>query len=243
MPRGHPRARVDTHVVDLADAGGHRAVADAVRAAHPRMRLLVNNAGVALGGRFDQVTLEEFEWVIDINFRSVVRLTHALLPALKAEPGSHLVNVSSLFGLVAPAGQAAYSASKFAVRGFTEALRQELADEVGVTACTRAASGPGSPSPPGSAAACRRRSTRPAARRSRSCSPSTGPRRGRGDRRGIERRRPRVLIGWSAKVPDLLARLLPAAHGPVYGAAQGLLKVLTDREIRRDAARDRSAVS
>ena len=60
---------------------------------------------------------------------------------------------------------------------------------------------------------------------------------------GIERRRPRVLIGWSAKAPDLLARLLPAAHGPVYGAAQGLLKVLTDREIRRDAARDRAAVS
>ena len=103
-------------------------------AAHPRIRLLVNNAGVALGGRFDQVTLEEFDWVIEINFRAVVRLTHALLPALKAEPGAHLVNVSSLFGLIAPAGQAAYSASKFAVRGFTEALRHELADDgVGVT--------------------------------------------------------------------------------------------------------------
>src|SRR4051812_50011784 len=69
-----------------------------------------------------------------VNFRSVVRLTHALLPVLKGHPGAHLVNVSSVFGIVAPAGQAAYSASKFAVRGFSEALRHELAENgVGVT--------------------------------------------------------------------------------------------------------------
>src|ERR671929_1257784 len=69
-----------------------------------------------------------------INFRAVVRLTAALLPVLKAHPGSHLVNVSSVFGIFAPAGQAAYSASKFAVRGFTEAVRHELAEDgVGVT--------------------------------------------------------------------------------------------------------------
>ncbi|SDX84190.1 short chain dehydrogenase [Modestobacter sp. DSM 44400] len=69
-----------------------------------------------------------------INLRAVVRLTHGLLPVLKANPGAHLVNVSSLFGLIAPAGQTAYSTSKYAVRGFTEALRAELAgDGVGVT--------------------------------------------------------------------------------------------------------------
>ena len=117
---------------------------------HPRIRLLVNNAGVALGGRFDQVTLEEFSWVVDINFRAVVQLTHALLPALKAEPGAHLVNVSSLFGLIAPAGQAAYSASKFAVRGFTEALRHELVEDgIGVTSVHPGGIGPGSRRRPG----------------------------------------------------------------------------------------------
>ena len=80
------------------------------------------------------MTLEEFDWVMTVNFRSVVRLTHAFLPALKAHPGAHLVNVSSVFGIFAPAGQAAYSASKFAVRGFSEAVRHELADNrVGVT--------------------------------------------------------------------------------------------------------------
>ena len=115
--------RVSTYVVDLADAGATAGVAEAIRRCHPRIRLLVNNAGVGLSGRFDQVTLEEFNWVIDVNFRAVVALTHVLLPALKAEAGSHVANMSSLFGLIAPAGQAAYAASKFAVRGFTEALR------------------------------------------------------------------------------------------------------------------------
>jgi short-subunit dehydrogenase len=123
----------ETHVVDLADGAATVAVGREIAAAHPRVRLLVNNAGMALGGRFDQVTLAEYEEVLDVNFRAVVRLTHTLLPALRAEPGSHLVNVSSIFGLMAPAGQSAYAASKFAVRGFSEVLRQELAGEVGVT--------------------------------------------------------------------------------------------------------------
>jgi short-subunit dehydrogenase len=212
----NPGLSVETHVVDLADREAATHIAHAVVQEHPRIRLLVNNAGVALGGRFDQVTLEEFDWVIDINFRAAVWLTHILLPALKAEPGSHLVNVSSLFGLIAPAGQAAYAASKFAVRGFTEALRQELADNrIGVT------------------------SVYPGGVRTRiaeSARVGTGvSRQQEQDARaefatlltidpadaaeiiidGIERRRGRVLIGWSAKIPDLLARLLPAAYGRI----------------------------
>jgi len=105
---------VETHIVDLADAEATTAVARDVLAAHPRIRLLVNNAGVALAGRFDQVTLEDFFWLLAVNFGATVRLTHLLLPALKAEPGSHLVNVSSVFGIVAPPGQVAYASSKFA---------------------------------------------------------------------------------------------------------------------------------
>jgi short-subunit dehydrogenase len=125
---------VDTYVVDLSDDEATAEAAEALATGHPETTLLVNNAGVALGGRFDQVSLEEFDWVMAVNFRSVVRLTHAFLPTLKSHPGSHLVNVSSVFGIVAPAGQAAYSASKFAVRGFSEAVRHELAENrVGVT--------------------------------------------------------------------------------------------------------------
>ena len=225
----------ETHVVDLADGPAVVALGEAVRAAHPRLRLLVNNAGIALGGRFDQVTLSEYEEVVDVNFRAVVRLTHTLLPALRAEPGSHLVNVSSLFGLVAPPGQTAYAASKFAVRGFSEALRQELAGEVGVTTVhpggirTRIAESAriGSRRRPGR--------VRPGAQGlGRAAVDPAGEGR-RGDRRRVERRRARVLIGASAKAPDLLARLLPTASGRVYAAGQRGIRALALRQAARPA--------
>lgn len=79
---------------------------------------------MALAGHFDQIRLDDFDWVMAINFSAPVRLTHHLLPRMGA--GGHIVNVSSLFGLVGPKGQTAYSSSKFALRGFTEALRNEL---------------------------------------------------------------------------------------------------------------------
>ena len=87
---------------------------------------LVNNAGVALGGTFDQVSEENFDWLMSINFDAVVTLCRAFLPLLRQRPEARIVNISSLFGLITPAGQTAYCASKFAVRGFTEALRQEM---------------------------------------------------------------------------------------------------------------------
>jgi short-subunit dehydrogenase len=210
---------VETHVVDLADPAATARVAAAVLAAHPAIRLLVNNAGVALGGRFDQVTLDEFDWVIDINFRAVVHLTHALLPALKAEPGSHLVNVSSLFGLIAPGGQAAYSASKFAVRGFTEALRQELsADGIGVTCVhpgginTRIAES----ARVGSGVPAEIRDRKDDWKKLLTMDPAKAA---AIILRGVEHRRGRVLIGGSAKVLDVVARLLPSSYGRILAAA------------------------
>ncbi len=215
----HPGRAVDTHVVDLADATGTATVATEIRDRHPRIRLLVNNAGVALGGRFDEVTLDEFSWVVDVNFRAVVQLTHALLPALKAEPGAHLVTISSLFGLIAPAGQAAYAASKFAVRGFTEALRHELvADGIGVTCVhpggirTRIARDArlGSGVDRAEYEAGRQRFERLL-----TIAPATAA---EVILRGVARRRGRVLVGWSAKLPDLLARIAPVGHGRLLAA-------------------------
>jgi short-subunit dehydrogenase len=220
--RAHPQLAVDTYVVDLSDDAATAEAAEALAVAHPGTTLLVNNAGVALGGRFDQVTLEEFDWVMAVNFRSVVRLTHAFLPALKAHPGAHLVNVSSVFGIFAPAGQAAYSASKFAVRGFSEAVRHELAENgVGVTVVhpggikTRIAESARTGSgvsveeyeqgrkqftklltmPPEKAAAM--------------------------IVEAIEKRRPRLLIGWSAKVPDVLVRLMPGTYWKLIARRAG----------------------
>ena len=126
-------AEVSTHTVDLTQTETLSALVTDVINVHRRVTLLVNNAGAGLEGTFEEVTLEEFEWLMNINFRAVVALTKSCLPSLLSEPGSHLVNLSSIFGIVAPPGNVAYAASKFAVRGFTEALRHELAGRVGVT--------------------------------------------------------------------------------------------------------------
>ena len=121
-----PDLKISTHVLDAGDAAACAALPDAVLAEHGRVNLLINNAGVALFGNFDELALSDFEWLFSINFWGVVRLTKAFLPMLQREPAAHIVNLSSVFGIIAPAGQIAYSASKFAVRGFSEALRHEL---------------------------------------------------------------------------------------------------------------------
>ncbi|QFZ18196.1 SDR family NAD(P)-dependent oxidoreductase [Saccharothrix syringae] len=204
---------VDRVVADLADVAGLDAVAADLLARHPRVTLLVNNAGVALGGTFDQVAAEEFDWVVDVNFRAPVALTRLLLPRLLESPGSHVVNVSSLFGLIAPPGQTAYSASKFALRGFTEALRHELADRgVGVTCVhpggirtriaetARVARGVDRAEAEEGKANFAKLLTYPADKAAEQILA------------GVEKRRGRVLIAASAVVPDLLARLFPASY-------------------------------
>ena len=209
----HPALTVDRHIADLSDDEQTDALAARLAVAHPETTLLVNNAGVALGGRFDQVTLEEFDWVMAVNFRSVVRLTHAMLPVLKAHPGSHLVNVSSVFGIFAPAGQAAYSASKYAVRGFSEAVRHELAENaVGVTVVhpggikTRIAESART----GSGVSIEEYEE---GRKQFAKLLSMPPEKAAAQIMGaIEKRRPRLLIGWSAKVPDVLVRLMPGSY-------------------------------
>ncbi len=126
---------VSTHVVDLSDRGDRLDLAADVLARHGAVDLLVNNAGVALGGQLHQVSLADIDWLLEINLRAVITTTKAFLPQLMGNPGAHIVNLSSLFGLAAPPGQVAYATSKFAVRGFTEALRHEMRHyDVGVTA-------------------------------------------------------------------------------------------------------------
>ena len=127
---------VSTHVMDVSDHAAVAALPATVLAQHGRVTALVNNAGVALGGMFEQVAAEDFDWLMSVNFGATVRLTRAFLPALAREPAAQLVNVSSIFGIIAPPGQTAYAASKFAVRGFSESLRHELqmsGSKVGVT--------------------------------------------------------------------------------------------------------------
>jgi short-subunit dehydrogenase len=118
--------KVTTHRVDVSEPAQIAAFAAAAIAAHPTLNILINNAGVALLGRFKEIDQAQFEWLMNINFWGVVHGTRVFLPQLSSRPAAHIVNISSIFGIIAPPGQTAYCASKFAVRGFSEALRHEL---------------------------------------------------------------------------------------------------------------------
>lgn len=117
---------VHTYRLDVADRAAVLAHADAVVGDFGVVHLVVNNAGVALHGLVSELSDEDFRWVMDIDFWGVVHGTQAFLPHLAASGDGQVANVSSVFGLIAVPKQAAYNAAKFAVRGFTEALRQEM---------------------------------------------------------------------------------------------------------------------
>jgi short-subunit dehydrogenase len=118
---------VSTHIVNIADKAAVEAFAAEVVAHHGRVTHLLNNAGVSLFGDFEEISAEDFEWLMNINFWGVVNSTRAFLPVLREQKSAQILNVSSVFGFVGIPGNAAYCASKFAVRGFTESLRHELA--------------------------------------------------------------------------------------------------------------------
>jgi NAD(P)-dependent dehydrogenase (short-subunit alcohol dehydrogenase family) len=123
---GGASAALSCHLVDVSDRARMERFAGEVLERHGRVTLLMNIAGVAMHGTFEQLTLEEFDWVMKINFYGVLYGVANFLPILQKQPRAHIVNMSSIYGIIAPAGQTAYCASKFAVRGFTEALMHEL---------------------------------------------------------------------------------------------------------------------
>lgn len=119
---------VSAHIIDVSKLEEVERLKAEVLEKHGRVTHLINNAGVGLFGTFEQISLEDFEWLMSINFWGVVYGCKVFLPVLKEQNKAHIVNLSSVFGFIAPPEQTAYCASKFAVRGFTESLRHELAD-------------------------------------------------------------------------------------------------------------------
>ncbi len=117
---------VSVHITDVSDLKQVQQLADEAVAKHGRVTHLINNAGVGVIGTFEQNSLADFEWLMGINFWGVVYGCKVFMPTLKQQDSAHIINVSSVFGLIAPEEQTAYCASKFAVRGFTESLRHEL---------------------------------------------------------------------------------------------------------------------
>jgi butyryl-CoA dehydrogenase len=118
--------KVTSQHLDVADRTAVYAWADQVMKDHGQVNVVINNAGVALGATIESMSYEDFEWLMNINFWGVVYGTKAFLPYLKASGEGHIVNLSSVFGLISVPSQSAYNAAKFAVRGFTDTLRMEL---------------------------------------------------------------------------------------------------------------------
>ena len=126
LARGAGARSVTTELVDVADRKAVHVWADAVVQQHGRVNAVVNNAGVSLTGSFESLAYDDMEWIMSINFWGVVHGTKAFLPHLIASGDGHVVNVSSLFGLVSMPSQSLYNASKYAVRGMSESLREEM---------------------------------------------------------------------------------------------------------------------
>lgn len=215
-----PGLRISRHHLDVSDAQAIAAFPQLVTAEHAGVDVLVNNAGVALHGSFEEAAEADFEWLFGINFWGVVRMTRAFLPLLRLRDEARIVNMSSLFGLIAPPGQTAYAASKFAVRGFSESLRHELAGtHVGVTVvhpggvATSIAENARMPQSIAAEDAAERRKL---FQSYLTLSPATA---GEIIVRGIEHRKPRVLVGSDAKRIALIERLIPVSYWSLLGAA------------------------
>ncbi len=118
---------VSSHVIDVSKLDQVQRLADEAVAKHGSVTHLVNNAGVGVIGEFEQLSIEDFEWLMGVNFWGVIYGCKVFLPILRQQEHGHILNVSSVFGFIAPEEQTAYCSSKFAVRGFTESLRHELA--------------------------------------------------------------------------------------------------------------------
>ncbi len=112
--------------LDVAKRDAVYAWAEAVQRDHGRVNIVINNAGVALSGTVDGLSVEDYEWIMAINFWGTIYGCKAFLPLLEASGEGHIVNISSVFGLTAQPLMSGYNASKYAVRGFTESLRQDL---------------------------------------------------------------------------------------------------------------------
>src|ERR1700745_2007768 len=215
IAKAHSR-KVSVHRVDVGERTGIADFATAAIAAHPSLNILSNNAGVALLGNFHEIDQAEMEWLFNINFWGVVHSTRAFLPHLATRPGAHIVNISSIYGIVAPPGQTAYSSAKFAVRGFSEYLRHEL--QAAESPVRLSVVHPGGVST--NIAPNMRLGTGASANERRAQAidwfdqfAGTAPK----DAalriiRGVEKNEPRILIGGDARFLDLLQRFRPATY-------------------------------
>src|SRR6266852_4308438 len=211
--------KVTVHRVDVGEPKEIADFAQAAVTAHPGLNIVINNAGVALMGQFSEIDQAQMDWLMNINFWGVVHSTRAFLPHLARQREAHIVNLSSIFGIIAPPGQTAYAAAKFAVRGFSESLRHELQmaaspvrlsvvhpGGVSTNIVRNSRAGTGVTDNARRAQTIERfdavAKTTPAAAALRIIT-------------GIEKNQPRILIGNDARFMDLLQRFRPGTYWAV----------------------------
>jgi NAD(P)-dependent dehydrogenase (short-subunit alcohol dehydrogenase family) len=203
-----------TYVVDVGDASAVANFAVAVQKDFGRVSLLVNNAGVALYGTFAEISLADMDWLMRINYWGVVHGCKFFLPLLEREPDARIVNISSVFGLFGPPGQSAYCSSKYAVRGFSECLREELrATNVKVTCVHPAGIATRIAENARAGAAAKTSEMAQARDRFAQVAIITPEEAARVIVKGIAANKDRVLIGKDARRIDLLQRLFPVRAG------------------------------
>ena len=213
-----------TYRVDVADRAAVFAHAEEVVRDFGAVHLVVNNAGVALHGPVAEITDEDFRWVMDIDFWGVVHGTQAFLPHLVASGDGQIANVSSVFGLIGVPKQAAYNAAKFAVRGFTEALRQEmkLSETPVAVSCIH---------PGGIRTEIARRARATASEDKAEMASNfdklartSPPRAARIILKGLEKDKPRILVGPDAWFLAALPRVLGSGYGRVVSRGASRLE-------------------
>jgi short-subunit dehydrogenase len=221
-------AKVTIHRVDVAEPDQIEDFAHAAISSHPGLNIVINNAGVALLGHFHEIDQAQMDWLMNINFWGVVHATRAFLPHLQRQREAHIVNLSSIFGIIAPPEQTAYAAAKFAVRGFSESLRHELQmaaspvrlsvvhpGGVATNIARNSRAGTGMTDNQRRAESIERfdnaARTTPAAAALRII-------------KGIEKNQPRILIGNDARFIDVLQRLRP---GTYWAALAGIFEKRT----------------
>lgn len=213
--------RVSTHLVNVASRAEVERYAANVVETHGRVHMIFNNAGVSVTDTVEHMSYQDLEWLMDINFWGVVHGTRAFLPYLQQVDEAHIINTSSIFGTIAVPTQAAYNASKFAVRGFTYALRMELmTSHIGVS-CVQ----------PGGVKTNIVRNSRyvPADNAAptheefiaqfEQLAQLTPPQAAARILRGVRRNKPRILVGRDAVLISWLERLAPVGYLRLMGRA------------------------
>ena len=213
---GRHHVKLTTHRVDVGAPAETASFAQAAIAAHPALNIVINNAGVALLGQFSEIDQAQMDWLFNINFWGTVHCTRTFLPHLARQAEAHIVNVSSIFGIIAPPGQTAYAAAKFAVRGFSESLRHEL--QMAASPVRLSVVHPGGiatnivrNSATGVGVADNARCVE-SIERFEQVAKTTPQAAALRIIKGIEKNQPRILIGGDARMMDILQRLRPATY-------------------------------